>query len=173
MGQINEVHLSKFFCGLLFPSGYDAGAVYKLLESGFKDEIDIKSGIIDFDFTSYYAPEMGPGLKRQWVSFKTPLSPGRLADIKVMTNEMESSVAKDNKRIINIDPGYITPANIILASTKDFSHRIYLSKGIYAEVTTIYKKEGFVKLPWTYPDYLCPAAVDFMIKARQCLLKPK
>lgn len=173
MGQINNPNLSKFFCGLLFPSPYNADEIYKLLESKFKDDIDIKSDIIDFNFTTYYNPEMGGNLKRQWISFKTLLNPDKLADIKVMTNDIEDSLAKDNKRIINIDPGYITPANIILASTKDFSHRIYLAKGIYAEVTTIYKKEGFVKLPWTYPDYLCPAAVDFMIKARQCLLKPK
>jgi len=173
MGQINNPNLSKFFCGLLFPSAYSTDEIYKLLESQFKDDIDIKSDIIDFDFTTYYNPEMGDNLKRQWISFKTLLNPDKLADIKVMTNDIEDSLAKDNKRIINIDPGYITPANIILASTKDFSHRIYLAKGIYAEVTTIYKKEGFVKLPWTYPDYLCPAAVDFMIKARQCLLKPK
>ncbi|MDD3065014.1 MAG: DUF4416 family protein [Endomicrobiaceae bacterium] len=173
MGQINNPNLSKFFCGLLFPSTYDTDEIYKLLESKFKNDIDIKSGIIDFNFTTYYNPEMGDNLKRQWISFKTLLNPDKLADIKVMTNDIEDSLAKDNKRIINIDPGYITPANIILASTKDFSHRIYLAKGIYAEVTTIYKKEGFVKLPWTYPDYLCPAAVDFMIKARQCLLKPK
>jgi hypothetical protein len=116
---------------------------------------------------------MGGNLKRQWISFKTLLNPDRLADIKVMTNDIEDGLAKDQKRIINIDPGYLTCANVILASTKDFSHRIYLSKGIYAEVTTIYKKEGFIKLPWTYPDYLCPTAVNFIIKARQCLLKPR
>ncbi len=73
-------------------------------------------------------------------------------------------------RAVNIDPGYITPANVILASTKDFSHRIYLSKGIYAEVTTIYRKEGFTKLPWTYPDYLCPTATEFILQARKCIL---
>jgi hypothetical protein len=171
MGQINNVHLSKFFCGLLFPSTYNIDEIYKLLESNFKDVIDIKSDITDFDFTTYYNSEMGDNLKRQWISFKTPLNPDRLADIKVMTNDIESFLAKDNKRIVNIDPGYITPANIILASTKDFSHRIYLSKGIYAEVTTIYKKDGFIKLPWTYPDYLCLTATTFMMKARQCLQK--
>jgi len=173
MGQINNVHLSKFFCGLLFPATYNVDGIYKLLEANFKDVIDIKSDIIDFDFTTYYNPEMGDNLKRQWVSFKTLLNPDRLADIKIMTNDIESSLTKENKRIINIDPGYLTLANVILASTKDFSHRIYLSKGIYAEVTTIYKKDGFIKLPWTYPDYLCPTATNFMIKARQCLMKSR
>ena len=116
---------------------------------------------------------MGEKLKRQWISFEKPILPDNLADMKIETNNIEDSYAKDKNRIVNIDPGYITPANVILASTKDFSHRIYLSKGIYAEVTTIYRKEGFTKLPWTYPDYLCPTATEFILKARQCLLKKK
>ncbi len=173
MGQISAAHHAKFFFGFIFSPDFNIEDAYNKLESVFDNEIDIKSEITDFSFTDYYNPEMGNGLKRQWASFKTLLDPEKLAAIKVETNNIESAYANNKNRIINIDPGYITPANVILASTKDFSHRIYLSKGIYAEVTTIYKKEGFVKLPWTYPDYLCPQAVDFMLKARQCLLKPK
>ncbi|MGE4384506.1 MAG: DUF4416 family protein [Endomicrobiaceae bacterium] len=171
MGQINQVHPAKFFFGLIFNSSVNIEEVYRSLEAEFNNEIDIKSEIIDFSFTRYYNPEMGENLKRQWISFESLLSPDRLAGIKVNTNNLEASISKNENRIINIDPGYITPANVILASTKDFSHRIYLSEGIYAEVTTIYKKGGFVKLPWTYPDYICPAATDFILKARQCLLK--
>lgn len=171
MGQINQVHLVKFFCGLIFNSSVNTEEVYKLIEDKFNIKIDIKSEIIDFSFTQYYNPEMGENLKRQWISFETLLSPGRLAGIKVATNDLEAYISKNKNRIINIDPGYITPANVILASTKDFSHRIYLSEGIYAEVTTIYKKGGFIKLPWTYPDYICSTAAEFILKARQCLLK--
>ncbi|MDD2523599.1 MAG: DUF4416 family protein [Endomicrobiaceae bacterium] len=171
MGQIYQVHLSKFFCGLIFNSSVNIEDIYKLLEEKFNNKIDIKSEIIDFSFTQYYNPEMGDNLKRQWISFETLLSPDRLSSIKIETNNLEASISENKNRIINIDPGYITPANVILASTKDFSHRIYLSDGIYAEVTTMYKKGGFIKLPWTYPDYICPVATSFILQARQCLLK--
>lgn len=181
MGKINEPQSVKFFFGLIFEESFNIKEVYDILEKKFKNKIDIFSPIIDFSFTKYYNKEMGKHLKRQWISFETLLSPELLAEMKVETNNIEDSFSVvpegsrqgSTNRIVNIDPGYITPANVILASTKDFSHRIYLSKGIYAEVTTIYRKEGFTKLPWTYPDYLCPTATEFILQARQCILHKK
>ena len=173
MGTINEPNKVKFFFGLIFNDGFNIKEIYELLEKKFNNKIDIYSQVIDFSFTKYYNKEMGETLKRQWISFETLLSPELLAEIKVETNNIEDSYAKAANRVVNIDPGYITPANVILASTKDFSHRIYLSKGIYAEVTTIYRKEGFTKLPWTYPDYFCPTATNFILKARKCILDKK
>lgn len=173
MGKINQPNLVKFFFGLIYNKSFNINEVYQILEEKFHNKIDIYSPAIDFIFTSYYNKEMGQDLKRQWISFETLLTPDNLADMKVETNNIEDSFAKDKNRIVNIDPGYICPANVILASTKDFSHRIYLSKGIYAEVTTIYRKEGFTKLPWTYPDYLCPTATEFILQARKCLLNKK
>ncbi len=174
MGKINAPNLVKFFFGLIFNDGFNINEVYELLENKFNNKIDIFSPIIDFSFTKYYNKEMGENLKRQWISFETLISPELLAEMKVETNNIEDSFAVNSSgRIVNIDPGYITPANVILASTKDFSHRIYLSKGIYAEVTTIYRKEGFTKLPWTYPDYLCPTATEFILQARKCILNKK
>ena len=96
---------------------------------------------MSFDFSSYYNPEMGQNLKRLWISFEKLFFSSELASIKVFTNSLEDSFAVNCKRQINIDPGYITPANVVLATTKDYSHRIYLDKGIYGEVTTIYKKK--------------------------------
>jgi len=68
---------------------------------------------------------------------------------------------------MNLDPGYLTMAKIVLASTKDFSHRIYLERGIYGEVTLYYKENTFNALPWTYPDYQSAAAKDFLSKVRE------
>jgi len=94
-----------------------------------------------------------------------------LAEIKVFTNSVEDSLAVGEKRRINIDPGYVSAANVILASTKDYSHRIYIGKGIYAEVTTIYRKDGYVKLPWSYPDYMSKISTDFLFKTRTVLMR--
>jgi hypothetical protein len=170
MGTAGKPSKVKLFCGFLFADEAVKNEAVEKLEKTL-GKIDLESDVIPFDFSSYYKQEMGANIKRVWVSFTKLISEEKLADIKVFTNSVESFFAVDGKRIINIDPGLLRLSNIILATTKDYSHRIYLSKGIYAEITTIYKEGGFVKLPWTYPDYLSKTAENFMIKAREALLK--
>ena len=113
----------------------------------------LESNLFPFDFTDYYAPEMGENLLRKFVSFKKAVEPERLAEIKIFTNKLEQRFAVSGRRQINLDPGVLTPAKVILTSTKDFSHRIYLKSGIYAEVTLTFRKGRFEPLNWTYPDY--------------------
>ena len=115
--------------------------------------IDYTSKEINFNFTDYYAKEMGQNLKRKFISFKRLIKPGKLANIKLFCIGIEKKLARGNKRMINIDPGYLNQSRLILASTKDFSHRIYLKKGAYAEITLIYTKKRFKDLEWTFPDY--------------------
>ena len=165
MGTIGTANRVKLFCGIISADEEITKQALEKLEEKF-GKTDIRSEIVPFDFTSYYNLEMGENLKRFWVSFDALIFAGELADIKVFTNSVEDSFAINNKRRINVDPGYMNPANVILASAKDFSHRIYLSKGIYGEITLIYKKEDFIKLPWTYPDYTSPAAKKFLLEAR-------
>lgn len=130
-------------------------------------EVDLKSEIIDFNFTDYYEEEMGKELKRGWVSFRNLIMPDFLSDLKIKTNEIEEKFKENNKRKINIDPGLLTLNNFILATTKNYAHRIYLQKGIYAEVTLIYRKKGFQNLPWTYPDYQTEFFHDFLLQVRK------
>jgi hypothetical protein len=169
MGAIGNANKVKLFCGII---SADEDLTLKALEKLEKEfgKIDVKSETVDFDFTSYYNPEMGNGLKRFWISFEKLIFADELSASKVFTNSVEDGFADNGKRRVNIDPGYLNPANVILASTKDFSHRIYLSLGIYAEVTLIYKKEDFIKLPWTYPDYISPTAKKFLLEARANLM---
>jgi len=116
--------------------------------------IDFSSNFIKFDLTDYYEKEMGKGLLRKFISFKKIIDPGKLAVIKVYTNKIEQSLAKKNgSRNINLDPGYITESSLLLATTKNFQHRIYLSMGIFAEVTLRYCKGTFLPNEWTYRDY--------------------
>lgn len=134
-------------------------------------EIDFVSEVLPFDnFTDYYAEEMGKGLLRCWVLFKGIKPLEDLHKVKLLSNEIENRFSVSGKRTINIDPGYITLSNVVLFTTKNYSHRIYISDGIYAEVTLVFsKKEGFKELPWTYPDYKTQAAKDFFKKAREKL----
>ena len=106
-----------------------------------------------FDQSSYYEREMGPGLFRRFVSFARLIRREALVEIKLHTNEVEASLAEGNKRRVNIDPGYITAEHLILASTKGAPHRPYLGRGIYADLTLLYREGAFRPLEWTYPDY--------------------
>lgn len=115
-----------------------------------------QSTTLPFDFTDYYSAQMGAPLQRKFYSFAPPFEPERLAEVKLWTNELESRFAAPEfpvPRPINLDPGYLTPAKLVLASAKDHAHRIYLHSGIYAEVTLSYVDRQFRPMPWTYPDY--------------------
>ena len=113
---------------------------------------------------------MGADLKRIFLFFERPVTPDRLADIKNITNEIEDSFCRNTENLperpINIDPGYMTLAKVVLASTKDYAHRIYIGKGIYAEVTLFYQDKTFQPLLHTYPDYRSGEYVDLFNKAR-------
>lgn len=131
---------------------------------------------IPFDFTEtdYYAATMGTDLKKQFLALERPIDPGKLASIKRLTNDWEAEYAELNRhpepRPINFDPGYITPAKLVLASTKDHAHRLYLADGIYAEVTLSYRGGFWQPLPWTYPDYRREDYQDFFARCREFLL---
>jgi hypothetical protein len=114
---------------------------------------DFISALVPFDYTSYYAREMGTDLVRRFLSMEKLIRPETLADIKLMTNNIEDKFSAEDKREVNIDPGYLSKANLILATGKGFSHRPYLRDGIYADLTLIYQDKKFCSLPWTYPDY--------------------
>lgn len=115
--------------------------------------IDFESELLPFDHTDYYAPEFGGGLQRCIVAFERLISPEDLPDIKTETNELEGVLAGDGNRVVNIDPGYVSLGKLVLATTKDHAHRIYLGRGIYGEVTLTYQRGRFRPWPWTYPDY--------------------
>ena len=114
---------------------------------------------------------MGQGLLRRFVAFETLVSQDLLADIKHKTIEMENKWAVSGKRRINVDPGMLTAERLVLATTKNYTHRIYLGKGIFADLTLIYHRGGFKPLDWTYPDYKTQWSLDFWKEARKFYLR--
>ncbi len=168
MGTIRKPQEVKLFTGVIAVSREAAEKALREMQQKFGD-IDVRSPEINFDFTEYYSPEMGRGLLRQWVSFDRLIDPSEIAAIKIATNQIEEKFSLLGKREVNLDPGYVTPAKVVLASSKDYSHRIYISGGIYAELTLMYRKNKFVSLEWTYPDYKSEVAVKFFNEIR----KPK
>ncbi|HUK57053.1 MAG TPA: DUF4416 family protein [Nitrospiria bacterium] len=132
--------------------------------------IDLESPVYPWNHTTYYEKELGPDLKRRFFFFKRTVPQDSLPEIKRFTNALEERWLREtdegNRRQINLDPGYIAPSKIVLATTKDYSHRIYLRDGIYAEVTLIYQGKSFVPLPHTYPDFRSEEYIALFNRAR-------
>lgn len=122
----------------------------------------------DFDSTAYYGAEMGAPLQRRFIVFKEPVAQETLPAIKLWTNEIENTFGNhDGRRQVNLDPGYLTLERFILATGKNFTHRVYLRDGIFADLTLIYTKGGFQVLPWTFPDYATETMRNFLAEVRQ------
>jgi hypothetical protein len=128
--------------------------------------VDVISPWFSFDYTTYYRHEMGAPLFRRMFAFSRLIKQNVLAQTKVATNTLELKYTKEGKRRINIDPGYMLPSRFVLATGKDFAHRIYIGQGIYADLAFIYQKKDFQKLPWTYPDYADSKMITYLKRVR-------
>jgi len=128
--------------------------------------IDLISPWMRFNFTTYYESEMGSQLLRRMFAFQRLIAQDELSAIKLATNQIEHHYSQKGRRRANIDPGYVLHERFVLASGKNFSHRVYIGSGIYADLTLIYRKGSFQKLPWTYPDYHDDVMLMFLKQAR-------
>jgi len=152
MGKIAPAKPVKLIIGFIFQEKKSLAKARAALIRHF-GSIDFESRAMPFTLTDYYREEFGSGLKRVFISFKKLIFPQQISGIKTLTNKMEKKLSDGNKRLVNIDPGYLDSAKLILASTKDYVHRVYLGKGIYAEITLFFQNKTFCPWQWTYPDY--------------------
>ncbi|MBO4699267.1 DUF4416 family protein [bacterium] len=132
-------------------------------------KIDAVSEAYNFSSISpYYDPEMGEDIKKIIFSFKKTVPRDILANVKLFCVKIERKYSSSGKRLVNLDPGLLTLENFILATGKNYSHRIYLKKGVFAEVTLMFGKKNVIKeLPWTYRDYLYEPARSFLLAVRE------
>lgn len=138
---------------LLFSREKDLAAILERMDRRY-GPIDFLSEAVPFDFTTYYEREMGKNLLRRMVGLGPLISPDDLISVKIWTDEEERrNLNAQGGRRVNIDPGYLAPSKFILATGKDYSHRIYLGEGIYGDLTLLFQNGKFSPLPWTYPDY--------------------
>ena len=152
MATITSPGLVKPLFGLLYQKPADFERAWQRIESQF-GRMDFCSEAFEFVETDYYEEEMGKDLRRRYLSLETLMVPDQLVHYKQLSNLWEEEFSVEGRRTVNIDPGYLGPANLVLASSKHFSHRLYLGRGIYADVTLIYAHGTYQDLPWTYPDY--------------------
>ncbi|HNS19479.1 MAG TPA: DUF4416 family protein [Sedimentisphaerales bacterium] len=156
MWELKEPRPVKLIVGILASDERCLAAARDAVFEGFGPP-DLQSDVWIFDQTDYYVEELGPRVLRQFVSIERLIDPGDLADVKHRTNEMEkqlaATLAMPFPRPVNLDPGVIEPSKLILASTKNFAHRIYIGRKMYAEVTLVFDKGRWRLFPYTFPDY--------------------
>ena len=166
VGSAKKPKSVKLIVGFIFREEAALTRTAKILEKRFGG-IDFQSPCLNFAHTSFYEREFGNNLKRIFISFKKLIPPQSLARIKIITNKIEQRLSLNTGRTINIDPGYLTQAKLVLATTKDYMHRIYLGKGIYAEITLFFKDKSFRPWEWTYPDYKTEAYIAVFNQIRE------
>jgi hypothetical protein len=136
---------------------------------GFFGESVLESLPMPWDYSDYYKKELGIPIRRTFIFFRNTISPETLCDIKLRTNEIEEHLSTGGKRNINLDPGYLTPYNVVLASTKNYAHRIHIGKGIYAEITLLYANNRYQPHLFTYRDYASDEYTELFAIARKLL----
>ncbi len=166
MSQLKPPKPAKLIIGYFLKERSLAQPVTEALIERF-GPTDLISPWIPFDYTDYYTKEMGRPLYRRMLSFTNLIEQDDLPGIKLITNGLEDQWAKDDLRQVNIDPGYLVASRFVLASGKDFTHRIYVGQSVYADLTLIYTQGDFQALPWTYPDYQAASVQQFLGKVRQ------
>lgn len=166
MSRPRQPNPAKLVIGLFMADKALLADLAPLLEARY-GPVDAVSPWMAFDFTTYYRPEMGDRLFRRMLSFRDLIQQADLPRIKTVTNEVEARFSKDGRRAVNIDPGYLLHERFVLATGKNFTHRIYLSDGIYADLTLIFQKNTFQPLPWTYPDYADGKMIRFLSLVRR------
>lgn len=158
MGLLRTPLHAKLFIGMLSPESGLLSACADILSAEY-GPLDLESEIMPWEITDYYREEMGSGIRRKFIFFSTLIDPGSLPAVKRFTNAVEDRFAQPgpsgSRRRINLDPGYVTEAKVVLASTKDFAHRVYIGDGIYGEVTLRYssREHSFGILDHTYFDF--------------------
>ena len=172
MGQLKEHPPVKFFAGITYnPDFKGLQETLNLLEETFSMS-EIKSDPYDFsDFTPYYESEMGTDLKKFFIVFSDLEPPELLPGYKISTNQIEIKFINNKKRHVNIDPGYVSEAKVILATTKNYDHRIYLGQGIFGDLHLKFTNKEFQPQPWTYPDYKQKQVIQFFMDLRQIYFK--
>lgn len=166
MGIASDFPKVQLFAGFIYQQTETYEHVVNQMESQFS-AVDVVSPEIDFDKTTYYEQEMGSPLVKRFVAFTNLIAPDELPAIKIFCNQMENTQSVAGSRRINIDPGYLSNANVVIATTKNYYHRIPLTGGIYAHMEYVFKKNRVETLPWTYPDFRSDDYIAFFKELRE------
>lgn len=170
MGTPHPPEKALLFLGLLFSAKDVIDLVMPEINRRFGD-ILLGSSECVWRHSDYYDKELGTPVVRRFLFFDSLFDAATLPEIKLETNSLEEAFSLDGRRRINLDPGYVTSSKVVLASAKDYSHRLYLGKGIYGEVALYFQGNKFNPMPYTYHDYREAKGLEIFEKARKELKK--
>ena len=173
MAEVKPFAPAKLIIGIIFSQDAILARTEEAVTAVF-GPVDLRSPAFPFDQTDYYDKQMGKGLRRLFLSFSRLVPPESLSDIKVRTNLLEEEMKKSfsrESRVVNIDPGTLTASALIMATAKDFAHRVPLRQGIYAHLELLFSRTAVKLLPWTYPDLRQEGYQSFFWDARQAYLR--
>jgi hypothetical protein len=156
----------KFICGFIYRQEEIYQKAKKILQNKF-GSIDFENQKLAFTFTQYYDKEMGSPLFKRIISFTRLRDAAEFIKIKLFCIKVERKFLSNKNRQVNIDPGYLNDAKLVLLTTKDYAHRLYLGKGVFAEVTLRYSDGAFYDLAHTYPDFRSPQYKEILLSIRQ------
>lgn len=173
MGTALTFEPEKLICAILYTDEAAADAAITRLKAAFGDT-DLESEPYSFsEISTYYDSEMGGTVFRRMLSFSACRDPQTLAQIKTFTNQLEQESADAGNRHINLDPGFVSPGRLSLATTKNAGHRIPLAEGIYAELTLFYARHEWHPFPWTYMDFKLPPVHAFLTQVRRIYMQQR
>ncbi|MBI4763759.1 MAG: DUF4416 family protein [Deltaproteobacteria bacterium] len=170
MSKPKEPLPAKLGIGIIYQEERAADSAWRTMEKIW-GALDVISEVRPFDYTGYYEEEMGRPLVRRWAFFRELVHQDRLTDIKWQALEIEKQWTVKERRLLNLDPGLITAERLVLATGKNFSHRIYLGRGIFGDLTLVFSKGTYRPLAWTYPDYKDEQAITMFNKIREKYLR--
>ncbi len=165
MGELTDSKPVKLITSIIYRDDklLAESEAFLVKEYGEKEDLE---ATFPFDQTGYYEKEFGKDLKRKLLCFRGLITLDSSGKIKVFTNDVERTLSLVGRRRVNIDPGYVTEAKVVLLTTKDYSHRVYVGDKIFAEVTLYFQNGSFRPWPWSYPDYASNELVGYFNDVR-------
>ncbi|MDD5331533.1 MAG: DUF4416 family protein [Candidatus Nanoarchaeia archaeon] len=160
----------KLFCGMTHRDMKEVEVILKRLEKKF-GKIESISDEFSFNFTDYYTDEIGTDLKKKFIIFRDLIDPEEIVKVKLFTNKLENKYSINGKRIFNLDPGYLNAEHLILPSAKPRPHRVYLRKGIYADMIYVFGKNEVFDFKHTFPDFKQDFVKKFFLELRKKYLE--
>lgn len=168
MAKTKQPTSAKLLIGIMYAEEKICAEILGKLQQKFGE---FKQGpIIDFNFTNYYEDETGKNLKKTYVVFDLQIKREQITAIKLLTNQLEQEFCSNGLRKINIDPGYITPMQVVLASAKEHPYRIHIADGIYGQIVLVYSRNNWIPVDKTFADYQQKEVQGFLISARNTLI---
>jgi hypothetical protein len=155
--------MNRLLFAIMYPDKEILDVCVDILEKEF-GSIKLIGEEYVFNFTRYYEEEFGRNLKKQIFVFEKTIEKHDLVKIRSRTGEIEQQLAKEDKRVVNIDPGYISETELALATRKGRDFKEELGEGIFVHKVLEFKNKEIITFRHTFADYRLEKNLEFFRK---------